>query len=66
MDKLISQLLENGIYLSKIGEKLNIEFNSDSIPDELLQKIKELLPAYSYGEIRLMMAAEKYSASENR
>ena len=41
MDKLISQLLENGIYLSRIGEKLNIEFNSDSIPDVLLQKIKE-------------------------
>src|SRR5688500_287741 len=41
MDKLISQLLENGVYLSKTGEKLNIEFNSDSIPDDLLQEIKK-------------------------
>ncbi len=31
---------------------------------ELLQKIKELLPAYSYGEIRLMIASEKYAATQ--
>ncbi|WP_202704401.1 condensation domain-containing protein, partial [Flavobacterium sp. UGB4466] len=41
MDKLIAQLLENGVYLSKIGDKLNIEFNSDSIPDDLLYKVKK-------------------------
>ncbi len=41
MDKLISQLVENGVYLSKTGEKLSIEFNSDSIPDDLLQEIKK-------------------------
>ena len=41
MEKLISRLMENGVYLSKTGEKLNIEFNSDSIPDDLLEQIKK-------------------------
>lgn len=48
----------------KMQEEILKVFNANR--GELLQKIKELLPAYSYGEIRLMMAAEKYSASENR
>ncbi|MDP1816120.1 MAG: amino acid adenylation domain-containing protein [Leadbetterella sp.] len=39
MDKLISLLLENGIFLSMNGYKLDIEFDGDSIPDNLLEEI---------------------------
>ena len=40
MEKLISHLLENGIYLSREGDKLNVEFNGNSISNELLTEIK--------------------------
>jgi amino acid adenylation domain-containing protein len=41
MHKLIARLLENEIYISANNNKLNIEFNNDSIPDDLLNEIKE-------------------------
>ncbi|MDP1817999.1 MAG: amino acid adenylation domain-containing protein, partial [Leadbetterella sp.] len=40
MERLISHLLENGIYLSNNGDKLNVEYNGGSIPDNLLEEIK--------------------------
>jgi hypothetical protein len=41
MHKLIARLLENEIYISANNNKLNIEFNNDSIPDDLLNEIRE-------------------------
>ena len=44
----------------KQGDILKVFINNRG---ELLQKIKELLPAYSYGEIRLMIASQKHAAA---
>lgn len=40
MEQLILLLLQNGIYLSREGDKLNVEYNGDVIPDELLSEIR--------------------------
>uniref|UniRef100_UPI00192B203F non-ribosomal peptide synthetase n=1 Tax=Flavobacterium sp. UGB4466 TaxID=2730889 RepID=UPI00192B203F len=40
MDKLIAQLLDNGIFLSVEQDRLKVKHNSDLMSDELLQQIK--------------------------
>ncbi|WP_242674823.1 condensation domain-containing protein, partial [Niastella populi] len=74
MDKLISHLLQNGIYLSKKGDKLSVEYNGDMISDDLLKEIKnnkdELLRYLGreninpdYQDIIPVKNAESYSLS---
>ncbi|MFK7784941.1 MAG: amino acid adenylation domain-containing protein [Crocinitomicaceae bacterium] len=74
MEELISELLEKGIFLSKVGDKLNVEFNGDAISDELLDKIrsnKEHLLNYlvdkdsqtTYREIQQLDKADCYDLS---
>lgn len=74
MEQLILLLLQNGIYLSKEGDKLNVEYNGDEIPDELLNQIRankvELLKYLSlekdnsvYQDIVPVKDAESFSLS---
>ena len=65
----LAHYIENGsLNIDDLVEKKKQEnilkvFNNNR--GELLQKIKDLLPDCSYGEIKMMMAAEKYAVSKN-
>ncbi|MEP6711635.1 MAG: helix-turn-helix domain-containing protein [Ferruginibacter sp.] len=65
----LAHYVENGTL--NIDELLDTKKQSEILKvfnnnrGELLQKIKDLLPAYSYCDIKLMMASEKYSASKS-
>ena len=65
----LAHYIENGsLNIDDLVEKKKQEnilkvFNNNR--GELLQKIKDLLPDCSYGEIKMMMAAEKYAVSQN-
>ena len=41
MEELISRLMKKGIYLSRNGDKLNIEYNDDTISNDLLEEIRD-------------------------
>ena len=65
----LAHYVENGTL--NIDELLDAKKQSEILKvfnnnrGELLQKIKDLLPAFSYGDIKLMMASEKYAASQS-